>query len=119
MQRIFQDSEIKRLAGMCADLAHQLGDMHPASAFIQRAIFVVHGESRLHTEDGGFLLGAIELHLLEQRECLLRAICKARGVTLKNHHLDRLARSANLPFPNPPKGPPHEPISHYTRRPGE
>lgn len=92
MKAIVQDIKINRLAARCEALAREIGAYRPAATFVHAAIFAAQGEDRLRDEDGKPLVGAVELELLGQRDALLMAACKARGVKLKDRHLDRIAR---------------------------
>lgn len=85
MKSILRDPQILNLASRCAALAREIGIQRPAASFVEAASFAVAGEDRL-------CLGAVELELLGKREELLKAVCKARNVDIKRHHLDRLAR---------------------------
>lgn len=92
MKTILRDPTLNRLAVRCEALAREIGIQRPAAAFIHAAIFAAQGEDRLRDEDGKPLVGAVELELLGQCDALLMAACKARGVNLKDRHLDRIAR---------------------------
>jgi len=92
VKSILRDPKINRLASRCEALAREIGVHRPATAFVHAAIFAARREDRLHDNDGEPFVGAVELELLRQRDALLMAACKARGVDMRNHHLDRLAQ---------------------------